>query len=107
MSDISNGTSLQGHITTTMRDLISAFGEPTFYYPGDKVTVEWVHVFPDGSVATIYDWKRYEDEAPDMDEVLEYHIGGFTKDVVPYVTVAVLTLDWKKELALKNTKESE
>ena len=107
MSDITNGTSLQGYVTTTMRDLIAAFDEPTFYYPGDKVTVEWTHVFPDGSVATIYDWKRYEDEAPDMDEVLEYHIGGFTKDVVPYVTVAVLTLDWKKELALKNTKESE
>jgi hypothetical protein len=42
-----------------------------------------------------------------MDEVMEYNIGGFTKDVVPYVTIAVLTLDWKKELALKNTKESE
>ena len=95
---IAEGTSLQGYVTTTMRDLIKAFDEPTFYYPGDKVTVEWTHTFSDGSVATIYDWKRYTDEAPDMDEVMEYNIGGFTKDVVPYVTVAVLTLDWKKEL---------
>ena len=98
MSDVSNGTSLQGYITTTMRDLTQAFDEPTFYYPGDKVTVEWTHTFPNGLVATIYDWKRYTDEAPEMDEVMEYNIGGFTKDVVPYVTVAVLTLDWKKEL---------
>jgi hypothetical protein len=107
MSDIANGTSLQGYVTTTMRDLIAAFGEPTFYYPGEKVTVEWTHTFPNGLVATIYDWKRYDDGVPEMDEVIEYNIGGFTKDVVPYVTVAVLTLDWKKELALKNTKESE
>jgi hypothetical protein len=90
MSDITNGTSLQGYVTTTMRDLISAFDEPTFYYPGDKVTVEWTHVFPDGSVATVYDWKRYKDEAPDMDELMEYNIGGFNRDVVELVKNAVL-----------------
>jgi hypothetical protein len=90
MSDISDGTSLQGYVTTTMRDLIAVFDEPTFYYPGDKVTVEWVHVFSDGSVATVYDWKRYELGVPDMDEVMEYNIGGFNKDVVELVKKAVL-----------------
>jgi hypothetical protein len=90
MSDISNGTSLQGYVTTTMRDLIAVFDEPTFYYPGDKVTVEWTHMFSDGSVATIYDWKRYDLGAPDMDELMEYNIGGFNRDVVELVKNAVL-----------------
>jgi hypothetical protein len=43
MRDISDGTSLQGYVTTTMRELNSVFGEPTFYYPGEKITVEWTH----------------------------------------------------------------
>jgi hypothetical protein len=90
MSDIANGTSLQGYVTTTMRDLIAAFGEPTFYYPGEKVTVEWTHRFSDGSVVTIYDWKRYDDGVPEMDEVMEYNIGGFNKDAAEKVKMAVL-----------------
>ena len=90
MSDISNGTSLQGYVTTTMRDLIAAFDEPTFYYPGDKVTVEWEHTFSDGTIVTIYDWKRYDAGVPDMDEIMEYNIGGFNRDVVELVKNAVL-----------------
>ena len=90
MSDISNGTSLQGYVTTTMRDLIAAFDEPTFYYPGEKVTVEWTHKFSDGTVVTIYDWKRYDDGVPEMDEVMEYNIGGFNKDAAEKVKMAVL-----------------
>jgi hypothetical protein len=31
------GTSLQGYVTTTLRDISAVFGEPTFYYPGDQV----------------------------------------------------------------------
>jgi hypothetical protein len=91
MSDIANGTSLQGYVTTTMRDLIAAFGEPTFYYPGEKVTVEWTHKFSDGTVVTIYDWKRYDDGVPEMDEVMEYNIGGFNKDAAEKVKMAVLS----------------
>ena len=90
MHDVTNGTSLQGHVTTTMRELISVFDEPTFYYPGDKVTVEWTHTFSDGSVVTIYDWKRYDLGVPDMDEVMEYNIGGFNKDAAEKVKMAVL-----------------
>lgn len=90
MGTASIGTSLQGHITTTMRELNSVFGEPTFYYPGDKVTVEWEHTFDDGTVVTIYDWKRYDDGVPEMDEIMEYNIGGFNKDAAEKVKMAVL-----------------
>jgi hypothetical protein len=47
-------------------------------------------MFSDGSVATIYDWKRYDLGAPDMDELMEYNIGGFNRDVVELVKNAVL-----------------
>lgn len=70
------GTSLRGYVTTTRRVLEEAFGEPVFFGEGDKVTVEWMIRFEDGSVATVYDWKRYEEGTPDMDEVLEWNIGG-------------------------------
>jgi hypothetical protein len=90
MGIASVGTSLQGHITTTMRELSSVFGEPTFYYPGDKVTVEWEHTFSDGTVVTIYDWKRYDAGVPDMDEIMEYNIGGFNRDAAEKVKMAVL-----------------
>lgn len=92
MRDVeTNGTSLKGYITTTMRELNAVFGEPTFYYPGDKVTVEWSHMFSDGSIATIYDWKRYDDGVPEMDEVMEYNIGGFDVDVVDVIKRAVFS----------------
>lgn len=90
MGIASVGTSLQGYITTTMRELNSVFGVPTFYYPGDKVTVEWEHTFSDGTVVTIYDWKRYDLGVPEMDEIMEYNIGGFNKDAAEKVKMAVL-----------------
>jgi len=71
-----HGTSLRGYVTTTKRILEEAFGEPVFYGEGDKVTVEWIIRFADGSVATIYDWKRYEEGTPELDEVFEWNIGG-------------------------------
>jgi hypothetical protein len=48
------------------------------------------HTFSDGSVVTIYDWKRYDLGAPDMDEIMEYNIGGFNKDAAEKVKMAVL-----------------
>ena len=71
-----NGTSLQGYTETTKRKLIEVFGEPEYYDEGDKVTVEWCLKFEDGTVATIYDWKRYELGTPALDELMHWNIGG-------------------------------
>lgn len=70
--------SLVGYVTTTRLHIESVFGEPTYNTesPDGKVTTEWVIVLPDGTRATIYDWKRYEEGAPDFDEEYEWHIGG-------------------------------
>lgn len=75
--DIS-GTSLVGYITTTRKHIESVFGKPSWDKPSwdGKVTTEWDIEFADGTVATIYDWKRYEEGAPAYEETYEWHIGG-------------------------------
>ena len=88
-----DGTSLQGYVTATYAELVAKFGEPTFTN-GDKVTAEWVldfKVVKDGEedfdyvTATIYDWKRYEEGAPVLNEVYEWHIGGYSETAVSRV----------------------
>lgn len=73
---VTNGTSLQGYTETTMRTLIDVFGQPEYYGEGDKVTVEWCLLFEDGTIATIYDWKRYELGTPELDELMHWNVGG-------------------------------
>lgn len=71
------GTFLQGYTQATTRaELVALFGEPTFYEIGDKVTLEWCLDFGGGIIATIYDWKRYEEGTPALDEEMKYNIGG-------------------------------
>lgn len=78
------GTHLQGYVTTTRSSLIETFGMPTFTTDEDweKVTTEWIIKFQDGTIATIYDWKRYEEGAPALNEVYDWHIGGYSKTAV-------------------------
>ena len=76
------GTSLQGYVEATRSFLELLLGEPTEYGEGDKVTTEWAVEFDNGVIATIYDWKRYEMGAPEMDEVIEWHIGGNGNEAV-------------------------
>lgn len=77
-SDIA-GTCLQGRIEATYDEVVSFFGEPT-YYNGDKTNVEWNIEFTveeDGDTeiitATLYDWK--EMDTPTGRYL--WHIGGF------------------------------
>jgi hypothetical protein len=85
------GTSLQGYVTTTRAALIETFGMPTFITDDehDKVTTEWVIQFENGIIATVYDWKRYEEGAPAPSEIYEWHIGGNNDLSVSQVTNAL------------------
>ena len=83
------GTSLQGYIVTSREDLMKAFGAPLDYPLGDKVTTEWTIQFDNGEVATIYDWKRYEEGRPEFNELFQWNIGGHSRDVVSLVNDAV------------------
>lgn len=71
-----DGTWLQGSIVATRRELEAAFGAPSFEGEGDKTTTEWDILFDDGTISTIYDWKRYELGAPAMDERITWNVGG-------------------------------
>jgi len=78
-----NGTSLMGYFTATYNEVVAKFGEP-IAGDGYKVTAEWIVVFEDDTVATIYDWKT---ESPTFtpDEPYEWHIGGHKMKAVEYI----------------------
>ena len=87
--DVANGTSLMGYVHgVTRQDLEKVFGSPMEYGEGDKVTTEWIFSI-DGEIGTLYDWKRYEYGAPEMDEPYDWHVGGKTTAVVKLVTDAL------------------
>ena len=67
-------TSLRGHVTATRAEIEAVFGAPTYTNEGDKVTTEWVILFENNVVATVYDWKVYV--APEMNEIFRWNIGG-------------------------------
>lgn len=83
------GTWLQGHIVTTRANLQAVFGEPTFYEEGGKVTVEWGLRFEDGTLATIYDWKREEEGKPALNEKITYNVGGLVPEALARVQEAL------------------
>lgn len=88
-SQEANASSLKGYVTTTRNILTQIFGEPNYGESGDgKITVEWILKFNNKHIATIYDWKQYELGTPALDEVYEWHIGGFSYEVVSMIQEA-------------------
>ena len=78
----SNNTAGTSFYNTTLKatpqELIDALGEPDFFDNDgqDKVNMEYNLETEDGIVFTIYDWKEYR--PLQMDEKIEFHIGGFS-----------------------------
>ena len=75
-----NGTSLQGFVETTYEELVDIFGEPSLTYTPEeleKTQAEWWLLFSDGTIATIYDWKRYNSP---VEGCTEWNIGGMDND---------------------------
>ena len=74
-----SGTSLKDRlIGFNYKQLVAAFGEPTFSKTsGDgKVQKEWVFKrVSDGEVFTLYDWKTY-DEAFTTTMLSDWNVGG-------------------------------
>lgn len=69
---MASGTSLRGYVTTTYQTLVERLGAPRGGSADGKSTVEWIMVFEDGTVATIYDWKT--NSTPK--DTYDWHIGG-------------------------------
>ena len=84
-----NGTSLQGFIEITYAELVDIFGEPSHTHTPEvleKTQAEWWLLFSDGTIATIYDWKRY---GSPVEGCTEWNIGGKDMDAEYQVTQAV------------------
>ncbi len=86
-----NGTSLQGYLDASYADLCKAFGTPC-EGDGHKIDAEWCLAFPDGTVATVYNWKNgtnYNgDEGTPTDKIRDWHIGGHSEAAVRTVVQA-------------------
>ena len=79
-----DGTSLCGEIVTTRAELTRVLGEPMTYEEGGKITIEW-GVRLGSTVATVYDWKRYEQGTPADDEEMMFNIGGHNQKAVELI----------------------
>jgi len=78
-SNNTGGTSFHGvTLTTTPQKLIDVLGEPDFFGNdgSDKTNMEYSLETEDEIAFTIYDWKEYR--PLQMDELIEFHIGGFS-----------------------------
>jgi hypothetical protein len=76
------GTSFHDSVVVaSVNQLIKVLGEPD--YDGntgeDKTNFEWEMELDSGDVFTVYDWKEYR--MIDLDEEIEWHIGGHSADV--------------------------
>jgi len=84
-----SGTHLQGYVTTTRGELTRLFGNPWQADSSEKVTLEWGVLFDDGTIATVYDWKRYEPRELGLNEEYAYHVGGLSPRAVELITQAL------------------
>ena len=81
-TDRINGSSFHSDIIfATPNELRHILGEPDWDSNdgADKVNMEWYRQMPDGNIFTVYDYKEYR-SLPE-NEVIEWHIGGYNKDV--------------------------
>ena len=86
------GTSLQGFVIISYADLVSVFGtEHSGASADDKVLAEWEFEFPDGTIATIYNWKDGKNYDPvdglDKEDILKWHVGGVNNKAVDLVAL--------------------
>jgi hypothetical protein len=80
--DPNAGGWLQGYINVNYSELVSAFGNPSYFSSGAcKAQAEW-QLNINGTGVTIYDWK--EGGKP-VQSIREWHIGGTSKDAVELV----------------------
>lgn len=68
-----NGTGLVGFVNTTYATLVKELGEPCRDF--DKSTAHWNIQAPDGTVATIYDYKTWHTPMGEY----AWHIGGHSE----------------------------
>jgi len=88
-----NMTHLQEEISVHYEDLVHAFGEP-IKRGADAYKVDWEwYIEKDGVVATIYNYKNgpgYGYNGVGPSDIMEWHIGGHSKEAVDLVKSILL-----------------
>ena len=76
-------------INTTVNKLIKVLGKPQCDSNDgrDKINFEWNMELADGNVFTVYDYKEYR--KLDLDEIIEWHIGGKHPDVTGRAKICI------------------
>ena len=86
-------TWLQGHVYTTYARLVEVLGEPVNDGDGYKTDAQWSLVFPDGVIATVYNWKNGRNylgaEGDAVEDITEWNVGGTHQEVVDRVNELV------------------
>jgi len=82
------GTSLQGYVRVSYARLVKSFGKP-LKGDGYKTDAEWVLKAPDGTIATIYNYKDGKAylgrKGTPVRNITNWHIGGKKKVAVAWV----------------------
>jgi hypothetical protein len=74
-----------GFLDAAYDNLVMAFGPPLRCHDNAGTHFEWNIMFNDGTIATVYDYNM----AKPCYDVMEWHVGGHTSDVVKLVERAV------------------
>lgn len=86
-------TWLQGHVYTTYARLVEVLGEPVNDGDGYKTDAQWSLVFPDGVIATVYNWKNGRNylgaDGDAVEDITEWNVGGTHQEVVDRVNELV------------------
>jgi hypothetical protein len=83
-----SGSSLKGYIRIPYKILKKRLGRPG-KFNGYKTDAEWNLQFPDGTIATIYNWKNGKNyngrKGLRKGKITEWHIGGFDNKAFEHV----------------------
>ena len=83
---------LRGYVTATYEDLVKVFGPPNSESDPDKVACEWLLIFGDDTVVSVY---SYTDAEPKIPKGLyQWHIGSTETRAVHYVAEALQRPDF-------------
>jgi len=87
------GTSLQGSIHASYEDLVQTFGQPIANHPEPRIEAEWIVLFENGTVATIYNWKNGKKwlgpSGTEIAAINKWNIGGTTKAAFTNVVMSI------------------
>ena len=87
------GSSLQGYIDATYKEIVDALGQPNGLGDEHKIDVEWAFRLGN-TVFTIYNWKNGYNYCGESGVAVglmnHWHVGGFGRDAVRAAREAVL-----------------